>query len=401
MFIYQIGNQIVRGFARHSSGVTWRGKATQPEQGTVVTFNNYYSLPETTKLSLSGNLACNRSSAPLVSLNGLMKLGGKPYIDVVGYLPNECCCVGQTCSYCNGESQNGVHWFHTYGQITDISRDWNLDESSHDQFTLIPISIQLEVNPLWQPLNQYLWFPYYPTNELDTFSNLIVDDPSNFPTDEETVDNLQVIKMMNNVELYYHPEQVVPFHFEPEFMFYKKTFIEAWKYILYDPFFWEDWDLSQLKVFGKTWSSGLVTYTTEPTFNAMAKTMYCFDTLPTSGTLTITVQNEVTPFNVETSVSSIDLAQLHATLNTAEYGNTSVANVSLYVASDDIATSFVIKAGGSFAPLRSVFTGNVMIPNWNYPHRCPGELIGSKSKVTLTKPNVNVRHACLHIYRTV
>lgn len=397
MFIYQIGDTVIRGFASHSSPVSFRGEASQSDYSSLVTFSNNYTLPDITELTISGVISCLNDRGQITPLINLMKIAGKPYIDIIGYLPNTCCCVGLPCSVCGGQQpDNGVYWWHTYGMVTKVSRDFTLDPSYDEQLVTIPVTINVKINPMWQPLNPYLWFAYHGKDVIDPFT-MEPDYPNNLSDEVEDEANRESV-LVAGMERYFHPETVVPFHYEPEFVFVKKRLLN--QYLLYSGNYWNDWDTTDIRIFGRQPASGLTAYQTDPSFNAICRTMHCFNNLQISGSLTITVENEITPYNIVTSVSTIDLAELYNTLNTIEYGNIT-SDYTLYCATDDLASSFVmIGSSSTLEPVRSIYTGNLLIPNWQYEHRCPGELIGARNKVTITK-HASTGYGCLHLYRMV
>lgn len=393
MFIYQIGNVIIQGFAEHSTPVSWRGSITQPEQSNEIFFSNYYKLPEVSRLSINGTIKCFKDVTPITQLEKLMRIGGIPYIDIIGYTPNTCCRPGIPCGICGGSSfGTPVNWWQTYGMIRSVNRNYSLDVDHNEQLVALGINLEVDANPLWRPLNRYMWFPYYADDEPDTFS-LILEDASN--PDDETDDDGQFSEIVNGLELYYHPPETALWHFQPQFKFYKKSFTN--RYLLYNPDYWADF-YDDIYAYGNSLStygaSSSLSYTIENSWSGDIKTLHAFGNLPTSGLITITIQHELSPFNVVESVSEIDLADLTTAVSDPDV---SLSPSVIYAGTDDIATSFGIN--GAYNALATfTSTGGLFVPAWTYSHRCPGELFGLKCQVTIEKPTT-VTYGSLHLFR--
>ena len=399
MFIYQVGDVVVRGFAEHSTPVAWRNEGLQNEFSSTVYYNSLYPLPEIANYSVSGTIAAHRGKTASKQLVDLMRNGGRPYIDIIGYLPNACCAVGVPCDVCCGVPEC-ARWYHTYGRISSVERTYSLDESVADPLASLEVSFELEANPYWEPLNKYLFIPVYG----DLIPNVFDLEESNTPLD---ISKHVEVKTVGTTNIVMHPCQVAPFHYEPEFVFVKRRYQDKWK--LYNTIYWNDWNDSSF-VYGNSLSTGPTSrnYTVSSLHSGAIKTMHAFSDLTWNtgqDKAYIYVEAEYTHYNLKNTLSVLNLSILDANLksygiaNSVPMTSTGLASdVVLYTEADKYPHSFMLKNGH---PVIDTRTNELFIPKWEFSERCPGELFGIRNKVTvyfsLSFPTIQV--GALHLHR--
>jgi hypothetical protein len=398
MFIYQVGDVVIRGFAEHSTPVEWKNEGLQNEFSSTVFYNSLYPLPEIASYSVSGTIAAHRGNTASRQLVDLMRNGGRPYIDIIGYLPNACCEVGSSCSICCGVSEC-VRWYHTYGRISSVERTYTLDESVSDPLASLEISFELEANPYWEPLNKYLYIPIYG----DVIPNVFELEENGTPLDITLGVQEKVVGVTN---LIHHPCQVAPFHYEPEFVWVKRRFVNS--FLLYDTAYWDDWnDSSFVYAQSLSTSSLMRSYTVSSPHSGSVRTLHAFGHIEfgTGHDLVITVNSEYSPFNIIATTSTLNLEYLDDNLRSYGVANSVglaatglSTDIVLYSQNDVYPHSFMIKDG---YPVYDSRTNELFIPKWDFSTRCPGELIGIRNKVdisfTLAWPTNEV--GALHLHR--
>lgn len=367
MFIYQIGNQIITGIAEHSSSINWKGEINQSAQSSRVSFTNRYTIPEATKIKLNGLLSCSRYPSPVYALNDFMKLGGQPYLDIIGYLPDV------NTDQCSNQAELEPLWFHTYGMITSIERSYTLDISTANQFDTVELSLEMTINPQWMPLNRFMWFPYYGDDILDTFS--LAGLASNINPAPEVTEDADV----GGAPLYVSPTGVLSWTYDYNFVFYKRQNLNPM--LLYVTSKWDHWTNS-VQGYGSSYASADLQYTVQNPYNGEFKYIHSFSNLTSSSDdLKIEVEAEVIPGTLKTFTSTLDITALHNILLLSEYGGTGLTTgMRLYCGNDELVNSFILLNNNY---IRSNITGQILVPEWDYETRYPGELLGNKCIVTI------------------
>lgn len=371
MFLYQVGKVVLRGLINHDTSLRWRGEAIQSSQSSKTIFTNFYSLPDVTRASVSGVLTASEGDTISSQRRLLEKLGGVPYVDVIGYTYNEDC--------------GCVDWWYTYGQITSMSRS----EDGEVPTTLqAEIDIELDLNPQWIPLPPLVWYAYYGKDVLDT----------------ALLQNLTWTSASDALEN--QPCDVIPWHFKPNFTWYKRTYNTNFLTFPYGSDACENWDSPYKGLFSGVQTVSPHSATANNPYGADTDTLYVFrktgSGVPNTS-ITITVESELTPGSLITHVSTLDLGALHTTLLTAEYGATGLTtDFRIVCANNDAAPSFVLNASG--VVVTSNITGEVLTPDWSYVYRCPGELIGYRNEISIAFTNASpsqIECWYRHIYRTL
>lgn len=375
MFIYQIGDVILRGITTYSTPASWRGEAIQNLANSQVFFNNAYMMPEPANISVSGSIWEYNTEPAYKQLQRLFRIGGRPYTDIIGYEVDEC---------------NNVSWYHTYGFVRSIDRTYDIDTNIPNES--LEVSLELEANPFWTPLNKYNWFAYYGDDLLQPFD--LIESSSivsyTVPSQEELVGDTNRLS---------HPDNIVPFHSAPEFKFYKRTYSD--KYKLYNPIYWEEYS-KYIHQQSPTNNVSLATYYVTALGSGDIKSLHAFRNLTTTGTINIDVDSEYSSNNIITHSSTISLTQLLINLidKTTYNGNNFTgfnANTTLYCGIELYPISFVMHEG---YPLIDNTTGNLAIPYWTYEFRAPGDLIGIRNKITYTM-HPQIEFSYLHTSRMV
>jgi len=376
LFIYQIGDVILRGITQYSTPASWRGEAIQNLANSQVFFNNAYMMPEPAGISVSGTIWEYNSEPAYKQLQRLFRIGGRPYTDIIGYEVDE---------------HNNVSWYHTYGFVRSIDRSYDIENNLPNES--LEISLELEANPFWTPLNRYNWFAYYGDDILQPFDLI-----ENGTIIEYTAVSQEAL--VGDTNRLSHPSNVVPFQSAPEFKFYKRTYSD--KYKLYNLEYWERFS-NYIHHQEATNNSSLATYYVSALGSGDIKSLHAFRNLTTTGTISIVVDSEYSTNNIIQHTSEISLSQLASNaIDKTTYNGTNLSafnsNTVLYCGIDTYPISFILQDG---YPLIDNVTGNLFIPYWTYEFRAPGDLIGMKNKVTYSIPSSQIEFSYLHISRMV
>lgn len=389
MFIYQIDKLTIRGIVEHDTPVNFKGDTIQPVQFSKVGFSNRYSVPEATKVKLRGTITNRKGDNPAYKLNEFIKLGGIPYIDVIGYLPNNFC-----------DTEDVVYWFHTYGMITSVDRNYKLDTSNgYDQFAIMELNLELIINPFWTPLNRYQWFPYYQADVPDIF---ILNDINESDRSDFDYDDTVIQEMVSGVELgsgttpLYQIPTVLDWHFETPFTFHKNSTYDLKG--LYNPAYWEKWAITD-QGYGIDEDDEVNNFVITNQFSGDVLYYHYFTDLNTTDEIIVEVQSEFGN-TLLVNVSTLDIDQVNNVLGTDEFGNTSLAGKKVVITNDGLYPSFILNA--SYEMITSNVTGQVYQPEWEYNTRFPGELFNQRNLVILNDGDERTyNYAGLFLYRAL
>lgn len=353
MIIYQVGNIVVKGLVELETAPSWRVNTTQSANDSRVSFgNNVYPLSNVTEVTITAHLNSRGFDSAQAQFRRLMQFGGVSNLDIIAYDYDVCGCV---------------RWWFTYGEISSVSKPLSI-ENDVDH---IEVTITFSVNPLWEPLDKYFWFPYYGRDVLTPSLYGNIDDAS---------------PQKNNF-----PCKVLPFVRQAKFVFYKHSFT-------YDfPLLYTSWkDFTEIGQGGGAdfLDTQLDSYEFSNTFGSGFNNLIGFTNLPDSGTLTLTVESIVNGHEFVTHESSIDLAELNAILLDAEFGGSGITgNTYILVTNAGVPNTFLFDTSNDpyddWHMIRSSVTNNVLIPNWTYSYRAPGDMFGTWSKITIERPDEN------------
>lgn len=196
MLIYQIGNQILRGYANISNNVTYEDTSYISNTNNMLYFKSTLPKIEPVRVTVNGNLYIFNNTTPHKQINNLLSMAGKPYVDVIGYMPKEYKFAYGEINFNNSDTDN-ARWFHTYGQIVSVNKEIN-DENDFN--VEMPLSLELVINPVWCPLNEWVWFARYELSNIYSVTELTA-----LTLEKETL-----------------PKSVVDFHYSPQFRFYRR-----------------------------------------------------------------------------------------------------------------------------------------------------------------------------------
>lgn len=367
LILYQLGSTVLNLHATSLSGYeveiprVWRGEVERLGEAPIASLNAPYGLLEPTEVSISGTLLFQHGQDINMQLNRLTALGGQPYVDVIGYLPNDCCALGSACGVCNGVPRKCVEWLHTLGFIPEINASYVRDESSFSPSQGIPVEMTVILRDYWYPINPWVWEPYYANSPVSGLRRL--DDAY-----------LSPIPCKAPPSSYKRPAN---------FIWNKKNY--RWPFELYSPEVWASMPNARGRGWGN-WTEypvgdNAARWSAPPTAN------YMFTDLPTSGEIIIDVESEVGGFSRLASQSWIDLAALHQQVIDLGYGG--VRNSDILIATDSV-----------YAP--SIYVRDDLIlpiyPIWTYRYQYVGQLHGPENRVAISTP-IGVRSAHLHVYR--
>lgn len=355
IFIYQIGEFLLKTEASSLAGLKidlgrkFRGDVYQAAGGIATSFSNPFQTPEPQSVSINGTLVCDGCESVSDQMNLIMSLGGVPYIDIIGYLPNACC-GGGPCSVCNGQSSgHAVQWITTTGMITNIERASSLADKGFYPTEALEVRIDLVLDPHWYPINKFGW------EVLGGISEAVLTSP------------------LNGLE-YYHAR--LPRQADGRFVFRRKNYLH-W-YTPYAPQVWSEDFFDPLEFSVSTLQDVVYQYALAPNrrkWSAPPSALYAFGNLPTTGQLRISISSEFSPGKFFDHDSLLDLADLDSLL--LDFGLTGLLPGDTVFASSGLyAPGFILR---NDLPLLT--SGRVLKPEWTYPYEAPGQLIGRNNTI--------------------
>lgn len=400
MFIYQIGNEVIRGIAEHTTSVKWTGEDKQSSQFPLVSFTNRYSVPETVEVKLKGVLNIHKDVNPITKLNRIIKMGGSPYIDIIGYLPSGF----NGAPYCAVPETDLVNYFfHTYGMITDVDREYNLDTDTDDQFQVLELSMTLKINPYWTPLNRYMWFPYYHDDVPDSFelSQLYTDSVADTTWLETYYDRTAIEgrNSLTNKPYYITPTGILDWHYRAPFTFYRNQSYDT--NLLYSSYYFPEWCKYSEQGVGYQSSADITSLIVSNPFSGDIKYLHIFDFLNPADMISVEITSEISPFEIRTHTSTFDCSILHNILLQPEFGGGGMASsTQIVVGNDEIASCYVMNGFNQI--IRSSITGQILVPEWTYTTRMPCELFGGKNRIVINNEEDRIfRYAALMLNRAL
>lgn len=378
IYIYQIGNVTLGVQASDLAGIamelprSFRGEAKQGLYSPTTYFTGGIQLPEPLEAKVSGTIFCRKCMSVADQFNALMSVSGRPYVDVIGYLPNPCCTLSGECETCGDcPPDTRPTWLWTTGFVKEVSRTHQYEEVGdlHAEEAM-EIEIELILSTYWLPLNPYVWEPHYDGSYVDGFRT-IQEDPyrNNFPEDVHQISHCGKREVLFNKKRY-----------TDELALYD---VDLWD-SMFDIYTgvghgWKEWQHYRVSPPIRRWS-------------APATSIYAFKGLTASGELEIAVESEVIPYEITEHISTLDLSELDSLLSTN--GFTGIMDTDIVIATDSLyAPGFVVRNGSALK------INNIPIkPVWTYEYSCVGELLGVNNRVTISTPS-DVLSAHLHIYR--
>jgi hypothetical protein len=373
IFIHQIGEFVTHIESSSLAGLkidlprSFRGGMVQPDNGVQASFTHTRQLPELQDVQITGTLVCTDCLSVTDQINRLMAMGGVPFIDIIGYLPNVCCGSGE-CSCGGALSGRQVQWVTTTGMITKIDRATEISDNGNHPGNVMEVSLSLVLDPYWQPLNKFSWDVIYGTDSVSDWAPLsaLLHWPGGFPK---------------------YPDGRVVFRRKYYEDFHLPYAPNLWTYRYYD----------SNEFVASEFQTRVRQYTLAPNvarWNAPLSSIYAFRNLPPSGTIYIDVLSEIAPGRHPLSRSYLVLDDLDALL--ADYGHTGLQSTDEVFATDGLyGPGFILRAG---EPL--TYLDALVIPEWNFAEESPGQLLGRNNRVTFENlPSVNVETAWLHSYR--
>lgn len=377
IYIYQIGNVNVGNIIPSDiTGIEvdlsrkFRGDAKQSQFSPNTYFTGGIQLPEPMEVTISGSILCRSCISVNDQFNALLSVAGRPYVDVIGYLPNDCCTTQGTCGCSGGE--HAVNWLHTTGFIKEVKRQWEKEEAGEVRPEQgMEVEIEAVFSTYWMPLNPYVWEPYLDGGIVDGFRALNTPVKHNFPKEvfQLTLDGKRLMVM--NKKRYRDEAALYNIDLWPEMFDYRNGRGRGWK----------EWESYKVSPSISAWS-------------APSSAIYAFKNLPTSGTLEIIVESEIIPYEIDEHSSTLDLESVDTLL--ADNGFTGLEETDIIIATDSLyAPGFIIRDGEILK-----LNGTPLKPLWTYEYSCVGQLLGVNNQVTIDTPN-DVLSAHLHVHRSL
>lgn len=346
-------------------------------------FGGFGQYPEPLELSLTGTFMCSDCESVSDQFNRLLSMAGKPHIDVIGYLPNDCCCTGSSCGKCGDcQGDRPVTWLTTTGTIESVERGYEVSGDTQYPGSMMSVSFKMILDAYWYPMNSYVWYPQYGAEPYDSFRQ-----------DADLV------------------KGILPTHVDERsrFYFWKRNYVN--ENLLYDPLNWSE----MYRYDDAVYSPGFIPNVSaefryrvrvpRTRWAASPTSLYAFRNLPTDGEIRITVNSEIAPFQTQSFESTIDIVSLFTEafvigIDTSEFYPTQydslIVDDGLYhpgfVFKDSLKSFMQIPNDDWTDSLRT------LVPLWTYDTRAPGELLGVDNYVTIeTPPEVEI--AYLHTFR--
>lgn len=355
IFLHQIGDVVVN---IHSTNVAplrvstprrFKGEARQLDNGVMTTFTQVRQLPEPQEVSIEGTITCEDCLSVNEQINLLMSMGGIPYIDVIGYLPNPCCGSG-SCSQCNDcLSGHPVQWVTTRGMITNIERAATLEDRKLHSAHAAPVMIEMTLDPYWYPLDKFQWQVIRGTTEVD-------------------LSGLVTALQHDSAHLPYAPGN---------FVFRKKVYSD-W-HMVYRPEMWTNSFFNPDEFTVSPYQSDTYMYRVLPNrrrWNAPPCSVYAFRNLAPTGLLVIKVESEIGPGQIVYRTTALNLEALNTLLQ--QRSLTGLTPADTVYATDTLHTpGFILRNN---IPL--LYQGKLIKLEWSYPDEYPGQLIGRRNVVS-------------------
>lgn len=376
IYVYQLGEFVFQPESTNVAGLridmkrSFRTEVSQPAGGTSVSFSNFMQLPEPQDVSITGTLVCQDCMSVADQMNRLMSIGGVPYIDVIGYIPNPCC-SGASCNLCaNCRTGHPVTWVTTTGIITSIDRQVSLDSRNPHSSEAVEIRVQLTLDAYWYPINRFLWDVIWGTDEVDLF--------------EQTT-------------LLEHHAATLPKAPTGKFVFRRVNY-KNW-YVATDPNLWNSTYYDPAHFTAKSFESGTYEHIVRPDrkrWSAPPTSLYAFRNCPSSGIITIDVTSEISPGRLVEQRSTINLAQISSLLTS--YSLPPIQYNDIVFATDNaFAPGYVLRNN---QPIMIQNNTRLLKAEWSYPYQYPGQLLGRQNKVSFTGVDTyNIETAWLHQHR--
>ena len=346
IFIHQIGNVVIPFEASSVAPLkldmerNFRGDANQPAGGVTTVLTQYRGLPEPKKITLNATLVSQDGRSASAQLNDLLSLGGVPYIDVIGYVPDIAVdCGAQAPSF-------PVQWLMTTGMITRITPTTEVNGKGVHPAEALEVSIDLLLDPFWYPIDKFQFQVQYGSLEATLFTPVTL--------------------------LEYDPQRLP--RAPGRFVFRRKNYLN-W-YTGYTPQVWttdyytaDSFKVSPLQVLDYSYQVA----PDRSRWGAPPTAVYALSNLPTTGTLTIQVESEYSPGRLLTHESTLDLGALSTRL-ADDYDLGGILPGDVLIVSDSLhAPGFLLRDD---TPL--TFNDRLVKPEWVYPYESPGQLIGSR-----------------------
>lgn len=390
IFLYQIGMDRITATPTSFAGLqvdlprTFKTSVSQSGRVPHTIFNGITQFPEPMEISLTGTFMCSGCESVSDQFNRLLSMGGKPYIDVIGYLPNDCCCTSESCGKCGNCSGNKpVTWLTTVGVIESVDRGYAIEGDTPYPGSMMEVSFKITLDTYWYPMNPYTWYPQYGAEPYDSFHQ-----------DQTLVKSILPTQVLGN----------------STFSFWKRNYADP--FALYNPELWSEmykFDDATGRVRVLSDGSPIIYRVRSPRtrWAAPPVSLYCFENFDNDGVggvePQISVQSELRPFYTETFLAAT--TNMDATLNQVKndplidgYHNELIQ----LIVTDGLYRPSFFRYGNSailtVANQFSALAGFPIIPNWEYETSNPGELLGLDNIISITAP-VGVKVSYLHTFR--
>lgn len=376
LIVYQVGNvPIFHSFQGvDNSGLeveTGRSWVLSTTEFTGISGEHLYNDParpiaKRIDASIKGNIVSDDDIFIDKTLSKLMSYGGTLNIPIIAFhyeSRDELNLLD--CSAC-GNCQ--LRWMVNYATIQEISRS-SVIKSQDDWFSLSyqPVDLKLSLDWRWEVLNPYIW---------EYRINSEITNPIDPLIHEEALDNI-----------FYHPNQISTI--------LKNAYFFCWKNRLsaFSTAAWGDRFLEgRIGGYGIDFSDvGEYEFFSDPQFwSAPPSSVYAFNRLDTSGTITIKVRR---PFGIfagdyiETE-ASLDLAELDTQLDDKGFVGLSKDDI--------IITGNVQPFPGFILRDDEIIVG--IRPKWSYDGLYPGETAIGYNYLTFLAEDTDARVAFLHNY---
>ena len=383
IFLYQIGMDRITATPTSFAGLqvnmprTFKVDAVQSGQSPKVFFNGFTQFPEPLELELTGTFICSNCDSVSDQFSRLLSMAGKPYVDVIGYLPNDCCCVGNSCGVCgNCSGDKPVTWLTTTGTITFVDRNYEISSGTPYPGSVMEVSFKMILDAYWQPMNPYIWYPQYDAAlPYDSFHREVALSKAILPPQIPANGNLVFYKRIYEDPNLLLNSDVFEGMFSPENAYGKNFFKPQNGKFKY-----------RVRPSRSRWSA-------PPSSIYVARFKFDVNKATASPVIRVTVESEISPFNTDTFVSSANGSGPIATVR-----NDIVFGDSLYGPVYAIPREPYSEEDYNSQTLTFI---NAMTSKWSYPTSYPGELLGVDNIITIEVFNSDIEIAFLHTFRSL
>lgn len=360
--------------ASHIPGAVWHGNSMRP-------------LVKSSDYTISGTLMCGLNGCESVDeeLQQFLSLSGVPYVPIIAFVPQGDC--GEGCPECC--AQHPDLWLLTYGEITSVTRTYSYDKIPTDE--AMPFELKVRVHTYWEVLDDVRW-RYWRNVPVPSFAYDVTSSPP--------------------------PKNTLPFNMTWNWLT-RTSYRDGFEKLRFDPSVFGDgpmetdpdiWVRAYLNDYSEAVPRAFLSSTSlatsawldihaanhtftvpQPTYSAPPRSLYMLTNLPTSGTISISVNSFNKNGDRFLNTATLNLTNL--VTNLTNEGLPTLQSTDRLLFGD---TQY--PGGGLYRLVNGVYQRLAVFIPWSYGTLYPGETTNFRNKITFSGPD-GIKVAYAHIYR--